>query len=103
VARVLQSRFDRREKDTKPASGISIEIRSRRQRSVETASVSSKSHIVSSKISSWRRPNRGRRAFGGEVRAKDLVINIDDKFPRDEVLPEFGTWRCNLRPRFPPH
>ena len=55
VARVLQSRFDRGEEDTRPASGISIESQSRKQCSIKMASVSSKSHTVSSRAFSWRR------------------------------------------------
>ena len=72
VARVLQSHFDHREKDTGPASAISIEMLSRRRRSVETASSSSKSHTVSSRASSRRRLVRGRGASGGDVRDDDI-------------------------------
>ena len=55
VARVLQGCFDRGEKDTRAASDISIESRSRKQCSIKTASVSSKSNTVSSRAFSWRR------------------------------------------------
>ena len=48
VARVLQSCFDRRDNDTRLASGISTETHSRRSRLVEMASISSESLIVSS-------------------------------------------------------
>ena len=56
VARVLQSRFEHRDDDTKPAS---------RRRLVEIANVSSKSHTVSSGASSRCRPTTGTGAFGG--------------------------------------
>lgn len=48
---------------------------------IETASVFSQSHTVSIRVSSWRKLARGRGASGGEIRAKDLVINIDADFP----------------------
>ena len=71
VARVLQSCFNRVEKYIRPAYGISIETRSRRQRSVETASVSSKFCTVSSRASSRRRPTRG---SGAEMQAEDVLM-----------------------------
>lgn len=37
------------------------------------------------------------------MRAKDILIDMDDDFPEPEVLPEFGTWRRSLRSKFPPH
>ena len=52
VARVLQSRFDRGEDDVGLAGNISIETHSCWQRSVKTASISSKSYNVSSGASS---------------------------------------------------
>ena len=67
------------------------------------ASFSSESHIVSSGASSWRRSVKGRGASRRETQVEDLLIDIDVDVPRDEVLPEFGAWRCRLRPRFPPH
>ena len=47
VAQILQSRFDHREEDIGPTSGISIETWSRRRRSVEIASALTKSHTIS--------------------------------------------------------
>jgi len=55
VAQVLQSHFDRGDDDTRPIGSISMETRSKRCRSVMTASVSSKSHTVSCGASSWWR------------------------------------------------
>ena len=37
------------------------------------------------------------------MQAEDILIDIDDDFPRPEVLPEFGARRRSLRPRFPPY
>ena len=37
------------------------------------------------------------------MRAEDLVIDIDDDFSGDVVLPELGARRHSLRPRFLPH
>lgn len=91
VARVLQIHFDREEEDIGPSGGISIKTHSRRLRSVETASSSFESSTVASGASSRHRPVRGRGAFGGETRAEDLFIDIDDNFSRDEVHADLGT------------
>ena len=61
VARVFQSCLDRGEDDTRPASSISIESRSRKQCSIKTTSVSSKSHTISSRAFSWCRLIRRKR------------------------------------------
>ena len=74
-----------------------------RRRSVETANVSSKSHTVSSRASSWHRPAKRRGASRGDMRAVDLLINIDANFFGDEVHANLGARRRSLRPRFPPH
>ena len=47
-------------------------------------------------------PATGRGASRGETRAKDLFIDIEANFSRDEVLPDLSTQRCNLRPSFLP-
>ena len=62
-----------------------MEILSKRRRLVEMASISSKSHTVSSRASSWRRSAIGRWAFGGVTRAEDLLIDIEADFSRDKV------------------
>ena len=61
-----------------------------RQRSVKTANVSFESYTISSGASSWRRLARGRGASGGEMRAEDLLIDIDADFSRDEVHVDLG-------------
>ena len=48
VARVLQSHFDCEDVDTRPIGSISMVTSSRRRHLVEMASVSSKSHTISS-------------------------------------------------------
>ena len=103
VVGVLQSRFNRGEEDTGPDNGISIEMRSKRRRSVETANVSSKSHIVSNGATSWRRLVRGREASGGAVRVEDILIDVNEDLVEPGVLSEFGVRRHSLRLRFPPH
>ena len=37
------------------------------------------------------------------MRAKDLFIDIEADFSKDEVLPDLVSGRCSLRPRFSPH
>ena len=59
------------EKDIRPAYSITIETQSKRQHSVETASVSSKFCTVSSRASSRRRPTRG---SGAEMQADDVLM-----------------------------
>ena len=103
AARVLQSHFDCGGGNPRSISGIPIETKSRRRRSVEMASASSKSCTISSGTTSQRRPVKGKGAFGGEVRDDDILIDIDEVFTGPEVLPDFSTWRHSLRPRFPPH
>ena len=88
---VLQSHFDCVGDDIGPAGGISMETRSSRRRFIETTSVSSKSHTISSVATSWRRPVRGKGASGGEVQAEDILIDVDDDFPGFKVSLEFGT------------
>lgn len=44
-------------------------------------------------------PSR-RGTSGGEIRAEDLAVNLDD-LSRDEVHLDLGPRRHNLRPRFP--
>ena len=85
AAWVLQSHFDCGGDDLRPTSGIPMETLSKRRRLVEMASVSSKSHTVSSRASSWRRSATGRRASGGVMRAEDLLIDIEADFFGDEV------------------
>ena len=70
---------------------------------VETANVSSKSHIVFSRATSWHRLVRGREASGGAVRVEDILIDINEDLVGPEVLLEFGMRRHSLRLRFPPH
>ena len=60
MARVLHSHFDYEGDDPRPTGGIPMETRSRRWQLVETVSVLSESHIVSSGFTSWCRPVRGR-------------------------------------------
>lgn len=102
VAQVLQSRFDHGDNDTRPIGGISIETHSRRHRSVETTSVSSKFYTASSRASSRCRPAKGRKVYGGATCDEDLLISIEADFSRDEVHADLGAWRRSLRSRFPP-
>ncbi|KAK7839667.1 ribulose bisphosphate carboxylase large chain [Quercus suber] len=86
VARVLQSRFNCGEEDTRPVGGISIETWSKKWCSVEMASVSYESRTISRGAYSRRKPARGRGSSEGEMRAKDLVIDIDADFPRKSFV-----------------
>jgi len=76
AAQVLQSHFDRGGDDSRPVDGIPMKARSRRRRSVEMASVSSKSRTISSRASSRHGPAIGRRACEGVMRAEHLLIDI---------------------------
>ena len=67
MARVLQSRFDRKEEDTGPAGDISIKTWSRRWWLVEIASDSFESYTFSSGATSQCRPVRGRGASEGAI------------------------------------
>ena len=98
----MQSHFDRGGEDTGPTGGISMETQSRRRHSVETASVSSKSCTISNWASSQCMPVTAKGASRGETRAKDLFIDIEANFSRDEVFLDLSTQRCNLRPSFLP-
>lgn len=102
VARVLQNHFDCGGDNPRPTGGIPMETQSRRQRLVEMASVFFESHTISSKDSSRRKPTKGRGVSRGKMRAEDILIDIDNDFPKPEVLPEFGIQRRSLRPQFPP-
>ena len=66
-------------------------------------SVSSESRTISSGASLLHGPVTRRGAFRGVTLAKDLLIDIDADFSRDEVLPDLGAWRRSLRSRFPPY
>ena len=80
-----------------------LQTRSRRQHSVETARVSFESCIVSSGASSRCRLTKGRGASRGEMRVEDILIDIDDDFPRGKVSLKFGSRRRSLRSSFLPH
>ena len=103
VARVLQSHFDCGGDDPRPTGGIPMETRSRRRCSIETASVSFESRTISNRASSRCRSTTGRWASGGEMRAKDLLIDIEADFFWEKVYPDLGARRRSLRLRFPPH
>ena len=79
-----------------------METQSRRQCLVETASISSESHTISSRASSQCRLATGRGASRGATQVEDLFIDIDADFSRIEVLLDLGIWRRSLRLRFPP-
>ena len=80
-----------------------METQSRRQRSVEMASIFSESCTISSGASSRHKLASGKGASRGMMRAEDLLIDIKDDFSRDEVLPDLGAQGRSLRLRFPPH
>ena len=65
AARVLQSHFDCGEDDLRLVGGIPTKTQSRRWRSIEMASISTKSRTVSSGASSQHMPAVGRRASRG--------------------------------------
>ena len=102
ATRVLQSHFNSEAADSRPAGSFPMETRSRGRRLVKMASVSSESRTISSEASSRHGPATGKRASRGVMRAKDLLIDIKADFFGDEVLPNLGTRRHKLRPRFPP-
>ena len=79
-----------------------METQSRRRCLVETASISSESHTISSRAFSQCRLAIGRGASRGATRVEDLFIDIDADFSRNEVLLDLGIWRRSLRLRFPP-
>ena len=99
---MLQSHFNSEGDDSRPASGIPMETRSRGRRLVKMASVSSESRTISSEASSRHGPATRKMASRGVMRAKDLLIDIKADFFGDEVLPNLGTRRHKLRPRFLP-
>ena len=67
-----------------------METQSRRQRSVEMASILYESYTISSGASSRHKLALGKGASRGVTRAEDLLIDIKDDFSRDEVLPDLG-------------
>ena len=77
-----------------------METQSRRRCLVETASISSESHTISSRASSQCRLATGRGPSRGATRVEDLFIDIDADF--STVLLDLGIWRRSLRLRFPP-
>ena len=100
ASQVLQSHFDRRGDDIRPIGRIPMETRSRRQRSTETVSASSKSRTIYNGDSSRRVLATGRETFGGEMLAEDLLFDIEvDLFGDDMVGPDSSARRRRLRPR----
>ena len=79
-----------------------METRSKRRHSVETASVFSKSHTISSRASSRHKLATGRGASDGVTQAEDLLIDIEADFSEDKVHMDLGAQRRSLRPRFLP-